>query len=79
MQELQVNGRIASLEPLRGLTRLRIVQMYNASDYNKPFQSLEPFSGLAKLRTLRLNYVAEDTDTTPVSQVTNLNINFVKG
>lgn len=76
LQELRVEGKIVSLEPLRGLTSLRTVQMYNASDYNKPIQSLEPFSGLTRLRTLNLSYVAEGADTTPVSQVTELNIDY---
>ena len=77
LQELLVSSRVASLEPLRGMTNLRTVTMYNAASYDNPFQSLEPFSGLTKLRSLYLACVAEGTDETPVSQVTDLNINYV--
>ncbi len=76
LQDLTVNGRAASLEPLRGLTGLRSLRMYNAADWQHPLQSLEVFSGLENLRSLNIGLVAEGTDTSPVSHVTDLNINY---
>ena len=76
LQTLNTNGELVSLEPLRTMTGLREVHLSNAADWQHPLKSLDAFSGLTNLRSLQIGYVAEGTDTSPVSQVTDLNINF---
>jgi serine/threonine protein kinase len=74
LQELRVYGKVTSLEPLQNLTELRTLDLSSVADWDHPLQSLAVFSGLENLRSLTIGCVAEGVDTSPVSQVTNLNI-----
>ena len=74
LQELRVYGKVTSLEPLQNLTELRTLDLSSVADWDHPLQSLAVFSGLENLRSLTISHVAEGVDTSPVSQVTNLNI-----
>ncbi len=72
LQDLRVNSSVASLEPLRGLTDLRYLQI-NA-DWQNPVESLEPLSGLEKLSSLYVYPLRKGADQSPVAHVKDLNI-----
>ena len=72
LQTLGVNSSVVSLEPLRGLTDLRSLQI-NA-DWQNPVESLEPLSGLEKLSSLYVYPLRKGADQSPVAHVKDLNI-----
>ncbi len=72
LQTLGVNSSVVSLEPLRGLTDLRSLQI-NA-DWQNPVESLEPLSGLEKLSSLYVYPLRKGADQSPVAHVKNLEI-----
>ncbi len=72
LQALGVNSSVVSLEPLRGLTDLRSLQI-NA-DWQNPVESLEPLSGLEKLSSLYVYPLRKGADQSPVAHVKDLNI-----
>lgn len=72
LQTLGVNSSVVSLEPLRGLTDLRSLQI-NA-DWQNPVESLEPLSGLEKLSSLSVYPLRKGADQSPVAHVKDLNI-----
>ena len=72
LQTLGVNSSVVSLEPLRGLTDLRYLQI-NA-DWQNPVESLEPLSGLEKLSSLYVYPLRKGADQSPVAHVKDLNI-----
>ena len=74
MQELTVNGKVTSLEPLRNLTNLRSLRLNNVADWSSPIQSLEVFSGMTKLNSLQIGHVADGVDQSPVAHVSELSI-----
>ena len=73
-QELTVNGKVTSLEPLRNLTNLRSLRLNNVADWSSPIQSLEVFSGMTKLNSLQIGHVADGVDQSPVAHVSELSI-----
>lgn len=72
LQALGVNSSVVSLEPLRGLTDLRSLQI-NA-DWQNPVESLEPLSGLEKLSSLYVYPLRKGADQSPVAHVKDLEI-----
>ncbi len=72
LQTLGVNSSVVSLEPLRGLTDLRYLQI-NA-DWQNPVESLEPLSGLEKLSSLYVYPLRKGADQSPVAHVKDLEI-----
>ncbi len=72
LQALGVNSSVVSLEPLRGLTDLRYLQI-NA-DWQNPVESLEPLSGLEKLISLSVCPLRKGADQSPVAHVKDLEI-----
>ena len=72
LQTLGVNSSVVSLEPLRGLTDLRSLQI-NA-DWQNPVESLEPLSGLEKLSNLHVYPLRKGADQSPVAHVKDLEI-----
>jgi len=72
LQTLGVNSSVVSLEPLRGLTDLRSLQI-NA-DWQNPVESLEPLSGLEKLSSLSVYPLRKGAAQSPVAHVKDLNI-----
>ena len=74
LQELTVNGKVTSLEPLRNLTNLRSLRLNNVADWSSPIQSLEVFSGMTKLNSLQIGHVADGVDQSPVAHVSELSI-----
>ena len=82
MTELNVRGDVAgSLSALSGLTELRVLQIqqedrdYTRWENREVIRDLSPLSGLTKLRSLTVYGAAENIDTSPVSFVSNLDIN----
>ena len=74
LQELTVNGKVTSLEPLRNLTNLRSLRLSSVADWRNPVQSLEVFSGMTKLNSLQIGPVADGVDQSPVAHVSELSI-----
>ena len=72
LQTLGVNSSVVSLEPLRGLTDLRSLQING--DWQNPVESLEPLSGLEKLSSLYVYSLRKGADQSPVAHVKDLNI-----
>ena len=72
MQELNINSSIVSLEPLRGLTDLRSLNINTG--WQHPVDDLEPLSGLEKLNSLQIYSARAGTDQSPVAHIKNLNI-----
>ncbi len=82
LTELNVRGNVAgSLSALSGLTELRVLQIqqedrdYTRWEDREVIRDLSPLSGLTKLSSLTVYGAAENIDTSPVSFVSDLNIN----
>ena len=82
LTELNVRGNVAgSLSALSGLTELRVLQIqqedrdYTRWEDREVIRDLSPLSGLTKLSSLTVYGAAENIDTSPVSFVSNLDIN----
>lgn len=82
LTELNVRGDVAgSLSALSGLTELRVLQIqqedrdYTRWEDREVIRDLSPLSGLTKLSSLTVYGAAENIDTSPVSFVSNLDIN----
>ena len=82
LTQLSVRGDVAgSLSALSGLTELRVLQIqqedrdYTRWEDREVIRDLSPLSGLTKLSSLTVYGAAENIDTSPVSFVSDLNIN----
>ena len=82
LTELNVLGNVAgSLSALSGLTELRSLRIhqedrnYTSWEDREVIRDLSPLAGLTKLNSLTVYGAAENIDTSPVSFVSNLNIN----
>ena len=71
LQTLTVSTGVDSLEPLRGLTELRSLQI-QANDSDAPALSLEPLSGLTKLTDLQFYGRIQNGDLSALSGLTEL-------
>lgn len=83
LTDLQFYGRVQNgdLSGLSGLAELRALQIHhyswnggNSNSYTY-IRDLSPLSGLTKLNSLQVSGAAENIDTSPVSFVSDLNIN----
>ena len=73
LTELDMECSVASLEPLRNLTNLRVLSMRNGSSPDgTSFSSLEPLAGLTGLVELSIRTPQGITDLSPLSGLTNL-------
>ena len=83
LTDLDFHGRVQNgdLSGLSGLTELRALQIdhqsWNGGNGNDRtyIRDLSPLAGLTKLNSLQVNGTAENIDTSPVSFVSDLNIN----
>lgn len=82
LTQLSVRGDVAgSLSALSGLTELRVLQIqqedrdYTRWEDREVIRDLSPLSGLTKLSSLTVYGAAENIDASPVSFVSDLNIN----
>ena len=73
LTELDMECSVASLEPLRNMTNLRVLSMRNGSSPDgTSFSSLEPLAGLTGLVELSIRTPQGITDLSPLSGLTNL-------
>ena len=72
LQELNVNGELTSLEPFRGLTGLRSLDIQADRPNSSLALSLEPLSGLTSLAGLRFSGRVQNGDLSPLSGLTEL-------
>ena len=72
LQTLTVSTGVDSLEPLRGLTELRSLQIQVNDSADAPALSLEPLSGLTKLTDLQFYGRVQNGDLSALSGLTEL-------
>lgn len=72
LQTLTVSTGVDSLEPLRGLTELRALQIQANDSADAPALSLEPLSGLTKLTDLQFYGRVQNGDLSALSGLTEL-------
>lgn len=70
LQTLNINGDVASLEPLRNLSELRSLNL--SSGGQDSAMSLEPLSGLSKLTELSFNGKVQNGDLSALSGLAEL-------